>query len=70
MKEKVRKFLRPVLFTAAGMLAGLLYYFFVGCKGGSCYITSDPFRTAIYTGVIGWLLSGIFRKENEDKCNM
>ena len=31
MKEKTKKWLKPVLFTAGGALVGLAYYYFVGC---------------------------------------
>ena len=31
MKEKIKKWLKPVLFTAGGALVGLAYYYFVGC---------------------------------------
>ena len=62
--------MRPALFTAAGALAGLGYYFLVGCSTGTCIITSNPFTSMAYMGVIGWLLSGIVGTGCEDKCNM
>ena len=31
MTEKIKKWLKPVLFTAGGALVGLAYYYFVGC---------------------------------------
>lgn len=69
MKEKWKKLRRPLLFTMGGTLAGLAYYYFVGCAGGSCPITSSPWRTMAYMGLMGWLLSGIFEKEKKDTCN-
>ena len=62
MKEKIKKWLKPVLFTAGGALVGLAYYYFVGCPTGACPLTSNPFITMAYMGFIGWLLSGIFGK--------
>ena len=32
MKEKIKKWLKPVLFTAGGALVGLAYYCFVVCS--------------------------------------
>ena len=58
MKKYLKKWLRPILFTAGGALAGLAYYALVGCSTGSCAITSNPFNTMVYTGLIGLLLSG------------
>ena len=59
MKSKLKKWLRPLLFTIGGALAGLGYYYAVGCSKGSCAITSNPIITMIYMGVIGRLLSGL-----------
>ena len=57
---KIRKWIRPALFTLGGALAGLAYYYFIGCASGSCPITSSPFGSMLYMGVIGYLVSGIF----------
>ena len=62
MKLKLKKWLRPFLFTIGGVLAGLGYYYAVGCSTGSCPITSNPIITMIYMGVVGLLLSGLFGK--------
>ena len=61
----MKKTLRIAFFVAAGALLGLLYYTFFGCNG-SCAITSSPWRTMIYTGVLGFLLSGITAKEPKE----
>lgn len=42
MKKRLKKLLRPLLFTLGGALAGLAYYYLVGCSSGSCAITSNP----------------------------
>ena len=60
MKENIKKWLKPILFTAGGALVGLAYYYFVGCSTGACPLTSNPFITMAYMGFIGWLLSGVF----------
>ena len=49
MKSKLKKLLRPFLFTVGGALAGLGYYYVVGCSTGSCAITSNPIITMIYS---------------------
>ena len=69
MKEKIKKWLKPVLFTAGGALVGLAYYYFVGCPTGACPLTSNPFITMTYMGFIGWLLFGIFGKGCSGSCN-
>ena len=70
LKQKIKKWLRPTLFTLGGALTGLGYYYTVGCSAGSCPITSNPIITMLYMGLIGWLLSGIFGKECDGGCPM
>lgn len=70
MKKKMKKWLKPMLFTAGGAMAGLAYYYFIGCSSGTCPLTSHPLVTMVYMGLIGWLLSGIGGKGCGDKCNM
>lgn len=66
---KLKKILRPALFTVVGMLAGFGYYNLFSCADGSCAITSSPIRTMLYMGVIGLLLSGIFGGKGEETCH-
>ena len=63
MTRNLKKWLRPVLFTLGGALAGYLYYRLVGCASGSCAITSNPWISSGYGAVIGWLLSIVFAKD-------
>ena len=64
MAKYIKRFLRPALFTAAGAALGLVYYRLAGCAG-SCAITSDPWLTAAWLGVIGLLLSAATAKNSE-----
>ena len=57
MTRSWKSLIRPVLFTGAGALAGLLYYTFIGCAG-SCPISSSPWLSMVWLGAVGWLLSG------------
>ena len=57
-ENNMKKYLKPVLFAAGGALAGLLYYRFFGCSSG-CPITSSPYRTMAYMGLVGLILSGL-----------
>lgn len=71
MSEKLKKWLKPVLFTLGGALVGLAYYDLVGCNNGTCPLTSTLWSTMLYTGIIGWLLSGTFGKGccSGDNCS-
>ena len=70
MKEKAKKWMRPALFTIGGAMAGLAYYYFIGCATGSCPITSNPVSSMVYMGLIGWLLSSVFGKGCEGGCSI
>lgn len=70
MKDNLKKWGKPALFTAAGALAGLGYYYLVGCPSGTCPLTSHPLVTMAYLGLVGWLLSGVVGKGRAGKCNM
>lgn len=56
-----------LLWTAAGMVLGYLYYSLVGCASGTCPIFSSPFLTILYGGAMGWISSGIFEPEADSK---
>ena len=60
MKKRLKKLLRPLLFTLGGALAGLAYYYLVGCSSGSCAITSNPLSSMLYLGLAGLIMSGAF----------
>jgi hypothetical protein len=51
-----RKLVWQVLFIAAGGAAGFAYYYFVGCHTGTCPITSSPYISTAYGGLIGFFL--------------
>lgn len=46
-----------------GAMFGYLYYTFIGCKSGTCAITSKPLNSIIYFALIGSLLVGLFKSE-------
>lgn len=52
---------RTILYlTFIGILigagAGYLYYYYVGCTGGTCAITSRPIPSTLYGAMMGGLL--------------
>jgi hypothetical protein len=50
------RFWRPFLGIVIGGLAGFLYFYFVGCKSGSCAITSSPYMSVLWGGFMGFFL--------------
>lgn len=51
------RWLLPLALTALGAAAGYLYYWKVGCAAGTCPIAASPWRSMLYCGAIGLLLS-------------
>jgi hypothetical protein len=50
---KSRYFWKPFSAVAIGGIAGFMYYYFVGCASGSCAITSNPYASIIWGGLLG-----------------
>jgi len=51
-------FWKPFLGVLLGGIAGFLFYYFVGCKSGTCTITNNPYNSIITGSVFGFLLTG------------
>ena len=59
---KIIKILLPVI---AGTILGYLYYYFIGCRTGVCPITSNPYASVIYGGLIGLLFAFPSKKKKK-----
>jgi hypothetical protein len=49
--------LKLLIGIAAGAAVGFGYYFFVGCKSGTCPITSNPYISTAYGAAVGLLFA-------------
>jgi hypothetical protein len=68
MKKRILPWLPVLVLTLAGAAGGWLYYRLVGCATGTCAISSNPFVSTVYGGVIGLLL-GFVVKPSRKKNN-
>ncbi len=59
---KSGRFLKPFLGIVLGGTGGFLYFYFVGCKTGTCPITSNPWGSIAAGAVLGFLITGMFDK--------
>lgn len=48
-----RAFWKTFAGIAGGIIVGYLYYHFIGCSNGSCAITSNPYMSMLFGGVLG-----------------
>jgi hypothetical protein len=53
-----KRLVRMALFVLGGGLVGLLYQRLVGCGTGTCILTSSPYVSTAYGGLIGLFASG------------
>ncbi|MBX7050442.1 MAG: hypothetical protein K1X54_00260 [Flavobacteriales bacterium] len=67
MLDWIKSKRRIIIGVAAGMVAGYLYYTWVGCSSGSCAITSKPLNSALYFGFIGGLMGDMLKKNQTVK---
>lgn len=67
MKLDKTTWLLRIAFILLGILAGYLYWRFVGCESGTCAITSKPVNSMLYGSILGFLLGDLindFRKKH------
>jgi hypothetical protein len=60
------------LFIIGGAVVGFAYYYFIGCRTGSCPLTSNPLITTAYGSLMGLVLgfdSRVFNKLNKKNQN-
>ena len=56
------------LYIAGAILGGIAGYFYwqqIGCSSGTCMITSRPINSTLYGALMGALLLGIFKKDDQ-----
>ncbi len=50
-------------FILLGVVGGYAYYALVGCNTGGCAITSSPYMSMAWGGLLGYLLPDFFVKK-------
>lgn len=64
----LKKNILGLIGLVVGAIGGYAYYFFIGCSSGSCPLTSNPYISVIFGGLIGYLLFDMFKKtEKKDE---
>lgn len=71
LKEKISKYIAiPALIgTLLGFVGGYAYYYFIGCTSGTCPITSNPYISIAWGGMMGYLLGDMFVKGKKSNAS-
>ncbi len=52
-------------FVTLGVVGGYVYFALIGCNTGGCAITSNPYMSMAWGGLLGYLLPDFFVKKAE-----
>jgi len=55
--------LKSIIGMVVGIIGAYIYYIEIGCKSGSCPITSNPWMTMLWGLLMGYLVGDLFNKE-------
>jgi xanthine/uracil permease len=58
-KHFTRKNFLKLTFILIGAAGGYAYYYFIGCTSGTCPISSNPYVSTLYGGMIGFALGAV-----------
>jgi hypothetical protein len=50
--------IKTISFVIIGGVGGLAWQRFIGCRTGTCPITSNPYISTLYGAMMGLMLSG------------
>ena len=66
--------IKMLIYSGVGATLGFAYYYFIGCRTGSCPITSNPMISTLYgflVGIVAGFDTRIFKgkqvKDREDE---
>jgi len=62
--------LKSIIGMLVGVVGGYIYYIEIGCKSGSCPITSNPWMTTLWGLLMGYLIGDLFNKEVKNSDNV
>jgi len=65
--NQIQKHGMTIFGIVLGAIAGYAWYRFVGCSTGTCPITSNPWTSTLYGGVMGGLSFTTLLSKNEIK---
>lgn len=68
MKSFIKKNILGIIGIVVGTIGGYAYYYYIGCKSGTCPLTSNPYISMLFGAIMGHLIGDVFKK-NEKKSD-
>ena len=65
MSTLLHKYKLDLIGISIGAIAGFMYWKWIGCASGTCMITSKPLNSSLYGALMGFLVIGMFKKEQK-----
>ena len=59
--------LKTLIGIVVGIFGGYIYYLKIGCSSGTCPITSNPWMSMLWGGILGYLIIDLFKKKKIKK---
>ena len=63
--KQIKKYRISLILAMVGIVAGVLYWRFIGCRTGTCAIKSVWYNMAIYGGLLGFLTGDLIRDKRK-----
>lgn len=63
--NKIKKNITTFVGVVIGLIAGFLYWKYVGCASGACPITSNPIVSSLYGALLGGLIGSMFTSKKK-----
>ncbi len=68
--KSLKKYIVIFSGISAGVIAGYLYYFYVGCRTGACPLRANPYYNMLLGGLLGfiitdWIFSALNKKSSK-----
>jgi len=65
----MNKYMKMIGFALIGAIGCYDYYYFIGCNGGTCPITSNWYVTTLYGSMMGLVLGFPTKSKNKKNNN-
>ncbi|HQG67558.1 MAG TPA: DUF6132 family protein [Paludibacteraceae bacterium] len=66
LKKFLSRHWLKVVGVLSGSIGGFAYFYFVGCKSGTCPISSNPYISIVYGAVLGYLFFDMFKVKSKN----